>query len=390
MYHHLYVLFSLLQYYLTFQGKINSSSLSHMNPLKTIRQNLTLEGNFEITGPVTIKKRLSVDGDIFGQSGTYSLNNLKQFGLLANATEIALNLRFQQPVKADRVFGSIFNGIPIDDFVKTNYREVQVVTGKKIFESPLLEILNGTCEADRVNNVDLNHLNETVLRKTGDQTVSGVIHFSKIETFRTVSKNIEFAGKNVDNFLGKDKEYTLQSVSSKSDILIKNKLKINSLITDRNAFGFNWTELWYDTVLKGEDQVFITGEKEFLGGLEIVNLKTKNDIQKLSVLPENGIINIFAQNLNIPKLQCDKVFFAGRLNDIQKEEFGNCWMEIEKEQIFTKHQVFHKMAAENILLFGGLSDNTTDYDIKTLLKDSYLIDRPEEFDAVAFGRTIII
>lgn len=168
------------------QGKIKSKTLEKMNPITTINQNIMLDGNYIITGPVSVKRLLSSTENIYSKNKNLSLLNLMNNGLnLFTTTQTNAKLRFKQLIE---VKGNLqlktLNNKDVESFVKTNVREVQFVTAQKTFLNDLV-IVGGSCDAQVINDVQLDQLNRTMLKKFSPTTqfVSGSITFNKISVF---------------------------------------------------------------------------------------------------------------------------------------------------------------------------------------------------------------
>lgn len=158
------------------QGKISHSNLERMNPVVTVTKDIVLNGDYVISGNVTIRGGLKCD-NLFGASSTFSVKYLLTEGLKSEAGEVATNLEFTHPIKTKALIASTINGLSPNDWAKVGV--IQEVTGKKTFTSDL-HIAEGFCEALTINGVQFSRLNETVLLKTGDQTIEGNIQFRKV------------------------------------------------------------------------------------------------------------------------------------------------------------------------------------------------------------------
>ena len=168
------------------QGKIKSKTLEKMNPITTINQNIMLEGNYKITGPVSIKRLLSSTEDIYSKNKNLSLLNLMTNGLnLFTTTQTNAKLRFKQLIEVkENLQIETINNKNVESFVKTNTQEVQFITAQKIFLNDFV-IVEGSCNAQIINDVRLDQLNRTMLKKFSPTTqfVSGRITFNKISVF---------------------------------------------------------------------------------------------------------------------------------------------------------------------------------------------------------------
>ena len=152
-----------------------------MNPLVTVNENLQLEGDFVITGPVSIKRILSTSDNIFSSNTDLNLRNLLEKGLKLQKTETNTQLNFKQVlVVENNLLAPKINGRDTSKFIKTNFKGLQEITATKSFDNSLQ--VEGSCEGGIINKVKVQQLNETMLKKTSPitQVVSGRIQFNKM------------------------------------------------------------------------------------------------------------------------------------------------------------------------------------------------------------------
>lgn len=177
-------------------GKISSSNLEKINPIFSQSDDIFLNGSnsffflcqdqilivdifsgdFEITGNVTIRGILRGE-NIYGKSKTFNIKTLFADGLSVNAVEIDNLMEFAQPINSKNWISGMVNGFDSSKFVRTT--DIQIITAKKTFIGDLT-ITEGLCDAHTINGVQIQVLNETVLKKSGNQMVSGNITFNKI------------------------------------------------------------------------------------------------------------------------------------------------------------------------------------------------------------------
>ena len=153
-----------------------------MNPLITINENLVLEGDYKISGPVFIKRLLKSSENIFSLKSDLNLGNLLEKGInLYTSNETKSQLTFKKVlVIQNNMDVNRINGKNVKNFVKNNLDEVQKITGLKIFENDIF--VNGSCEATNINNKNLKKMNETILKKESRETqvVSGRIVIEEV------------------------------------------------------------------------------------------------------------------------------------------------------------------------------------------------------------------
>lgn len=86
-------------------------------------------------------------------------------------------MEFSQPIKSINWISGIVNDINSRNFVIT--KEIQTILAKKTIIGDLT-INDGFCDALTINGIQMQVLNQTVLKTSGDQTVTGNIKFNKI------------------------------------------------------------------------------------------------------------------------------------------------------------------------------------------------------------------
>lgn len=169
---------------ITLQGKINiSSPLSKIKPIVTVDEDIELVGDFEFVGNVTVQNFLQAQ-NMFGQSTRYSVAQVFDDGLRLDEPEIDIpGLQFVQPIQIDNVeMGTRINGIPLESLIVPN-DEWQTIIAPKHFTSDLS--VEGDCEVIEVNGVNIQQLNNTVLKRTGEnQIITGSIQFARITANR--------------------------------------------------------------------------------------------------------------------------------------------------------------------------------------------------------------
>lgn len=138
-------------------------------------------GDYEIRGNVTVRRQLHAD-NIFGASETFNVRQLHAEGLATTETLIDTHIDFVQPIRADSLSTLRLGSIDATKLVRMRSDdEIQVITGTKYF---LQDLHTTAADVMLLNNVDLNVLNETTLKKSGDQELRGNIAFKKITVNR--------------------------------------------------------------------------------------------------------------------------------------------------------------------------------------------------------------
>lgn len=350
-----------------------------MNPNVVVNGEVELTGDYEISGPVTVKRRFTTK-DLFCSDEQRSLNDLKNYGILLNQTVIEGDMVFNQPIKVNNLLAQSIRNIPVESLLKSGLSggPDQVVTGRKIFTSPEIYV-SGSVDVANVNGVDIEEFSRTVLTRTGDQNITGNIHFSGIETISTASDRVALGGRDIRHFYARDKDIHVPGpVTFKGSLKPTQKLKIKALYPTRPVLRYNFTELHKDTVLRYETDVIVTGKKIFKDRLNIRNMKTEGAFANLSQVPSDGILGIELNgDLSGEEIKCSQLFVHEEMNGIPADQFGHLWLSWEGDQIFTKHQTFHNLKVDKIHLYGQLEANGIKYDISNAPRNTYLTNRRE-------------
>lgn len=163
-------------------GKINISSpiLDKIKPIVTINEDVQLTGDFLISGNVTIQNLLMAK-NIFGRSAQYNAKQLQNDGLQITDQIIDVPLVFIQPIQVIDIGGATnLNDISVSNLIKRNVNVIQTISGRKTFVGDLY-VENGICDAFEINGINLQLLNETILKKTAEnQIITGAIQFKRI------------------------------------------------------------------------------------------------------------------------------------------------------------------------------------------------------------------
>lgn len=111
----------------------------------------------------------------------YNAKNLLIDGLRLNAPVIEQIFEFVQPITVGNLISNSVNNVDVSKLIRTG--EQQRVYGVKSFTGDL-HVTNGYCEALTINDIQLSMLNETVLKKSGDQRIDGKINFNAVHVKR--------------------------------------------------------------------------------------------------------------------------------------------------------------------------------------------------------------
>lgn len=379
------------------RGKINGSSLSKLNPIRTIQQDVYLDGDYEIMGSVTVE--MLNTSNIYGNSRTYNFIDLYTHGLPLNAAASNQNFIFRQPLTADSVFSSSINGIDPSDFIPTTSKKPQHITGRKTFTGDL-NVLEGHIEVAVINDVDLEHLNRTVLKRSGEQVVEGSIHFKQIILTSVVSNRTLFEGEPFSTILTTNTEEKLWSKVrfEKCNLTIEGDLNVTDLLAtnESTVFGYDLDHLIEDTLQTSDwkdDPETITGQKSFrnvtIGELILADQATLNgvDMERLTMIGElfqnDGIV--YETLVMEHPLYARYIFFNGSINGVRKDEFGNSWLLNEYNQTFTAPQTFEHGIADQVFVDGYFNS----IKIEELMENVYFLNRNEHVKHAMFHDGVI-
>lgn len=158
------------------RGRLKSNSYRQFNPVFTTDQDLHLEGDYIINGPVTVVNILKAY-DVHGNNPSLTMSRVDKHGLLLSEPNIKVKMNFTQPIHTNNVYANVINGINTKNFLtKTN--NTQIVTGQKTFKGDLW--INGKFDAANINNININELEETTWKINGDQNFTGRLRVKEI------------------------------------------------------------------------------------------------------------------------------------------------------------------------------------------------------------------
>lgn len=108
----------------------------------------------------------------------FNVKQLHEEGLPKNASVIDAHIEFAQPIKTESLIvkGTV-NSVNARSFVCDS--DDHSLSGIKTFAGDL-HVKEGFCDAKTINGIQMEILNNTVLKRGGDQEVHGKIHFKQI------------------------------------------------------------------------------------------------------------------------------------------------------------------------------------------------------------------
>lgn len=188
------------------QGKITKSNLNKINPIVSFTNDIVLEGkniaidthhgeeinnkklfsnfhlgDYVIQGNTTISRTISGE-NFYGSGGVYNAIDLLADGLRLNTSVIEQIFEFVQPIKVTNLLSNSVNNVDVSKFIRTG-EVIQTVYGEKNFTGDL-HVTNGACDALTINGIDLSTLSESVLKRSGAQTIEGKINFNAVRVKR--------------------------------------------------------------------------------------------------------------------------------------------------------------------------------------------------------------
>lgn len=356
-----------------------------MNPIVTITDDLTIQGDYEINGDVRIKRFLKAL-NIYGQSGTYNINDLLNFGLKKESTESDLLFQFNQPIQSNNLQSQFINNINITDLATSN-GNVQEITGRKTFTGSL-KIVDGFCEILNLNGFNIRQLNETIFKKSGDQIISGKIHFKKIVASKVAVDEAFLSEYKFSDYLTKNTEQIIPAKVTILGSVNVESIQCKSLETGSKIFGYDLNYMINDTARHGIDSI-VTGDKTFKSNLsfgtifpdgKLLGVDVKDITRDLSVISKDVVINGTVRFKN--RMSVKNVIVDGSINSIRNEDFGRIWLLSESNQTFTAPQFFKNVnVSENIHLIGKLNG----LDVMECFRNCYWLNQSETINYASFG-----
>ncbi|XP_015834885.2 uncharacterized protein clos isoform X1 [Tribolium castaneum] len=351
---------------INFQGHVKSKNLEKMNPLITIEDDLALTGPKTIKGHVQIENLLGVK-DIVTEDGMYSLTWLEADGLKLTSKEVKPHLHFVQQINVDEIFVDTLNGKNPHNFVVTGTEEPQIIQGLKTFLGDVR--VTGSTNANKINNVETEELENKVLRIDGDQQIEGKHHIIHVITDQILSNETVF--NNDFN------ETSSENVVITRELLEVDKIKARSILVKGLVNDLNFTQIVNDTVRK-DSNGFIGGHKNF-NKLTINNLHAETGITLDSLEIDKLTID---KPLNLTNLKVKNIHFENEFNGIDRKIFGND----------TDNTISQNLTLGTVVVFGTVqiaSNKINGVEIEHLVENSVKLDEPFEFDSATFESGVV-
>lgn len=375
------------------QGKIESKTLEKMNPIVTISESLVLVGDYRINGPVTIRRIMNVTEDIATTNPKLGLRNLVDNGLnLFTSNRTSSQLTFSNVVEVKRnLQATSLNQKPVANFVKLNFEDLQTIQGVTKFTNGLW-VEGGTVQVDVINDVDVFHLNKTVLKLSSSATqfIDGNVEFVSLKAHQLVAQKMSLNDKNLDLVL------TTNTPQSINEMVVTHgkvgKVDVGELKQQQGGkiFGSDVKFLISDTVTKDNVGSSFIANKKFTD-LKVEHLTFSEANEWKSII--RNYKNSLSQDLNITgdlvlknQMRVGNLEVTGTINKISYDDMTKNWLQVEGDQTFTAPQTFASVEVGNNLIIASAAIN--DVNIGRMISESIWIDVPVIVESIEFKNLI--
>ncbi|KAH8290210.1 hypothetical protein KR054_001069, partial [Drosophila jambulina] len=372
----------------TIAGPMSGAELRAMSPAKVTHQPLQLQGDFVIDGDVTIGRLLQMR-DLVDENTQRSAAQVLGRSLRLDKPLEHVNLNFLEPLTANNTELSFLNTRDLQNLVKLNVDEVQVVEGMKVFPQNL-QISEGFGEVKYLNGIDVEKLPETLLTKSGNQTISTPMELQSLEVEQVNTSKVALNGLALGDYLQVSKDQQSQGTLFVGHLeageLSLEDLHLNGLLFGQPqssilAHGSQNLDSWH---LPPDFNGTIYAQNLWLSGN--INQVTVTQLeQQLQQLAGNikyvGDFN-FGHAVNISSLS-----FGNSLNGIPATKFGRSWLEAQGDQNFTAPQVLAALESKQGVWLAGQLNN---YTLDDLVNRSYRLNASEHLQAVRFENPIVL
>ncbi|KAH8234407.1 hypothetical protein KR038_009118, partial [Drosophila bunnanda] len=372
----------------TIAGPMSGAELRAMSPAKVTHQPLQLQGDFVINGDVTIGRLLQMR-DLVEEPTQRSAAEVLGRSLRLDKPLENVNLNFSEPLTVNNTEVSFLNTRDLQNLVKLNVDEVQVVEGMKVFPQSF-QISEGFGEVKWLNGIDVEKLPETLLTKSGNQTISTPIELQGLEVEQVNTSQIALNGLGLEDYL---------QVSG--DQQSKGSLFVGQL----EAGELSLEDLHLNGLLFGQPQSSILAHgsqnldswhlpPEFNGTIYAQNLWLSGNINQVSVAHLEQQLQQLAGNIKYVgdfnfghAVNISSLSFGTSLNGIPANQFGRSWLESEGDQNFTAPQELASLEGKQGVWLNGQLNN---YTLDDLVNRSYRLNASEHLQAVRFENPIVL
>ncbi|XP_017045074.2 uncharacterized protein LOC108090753 [Drosophila ficusphila] len=373
---------------ITIAGQMMGAELRAMSPAKVTHKSVQLSGDFVIDGDVTIGRLLQMS-DLVDQATQRSAADVFSRGLRVDQPLDNVNLNFLQPLSANNTELSFLNTQDLQNLVKLNVDEVQLVQAKKIFPQGL-EIVDGFGEVKWLNGIDTERLPEMLLTKSGNQTISTSIELQGLEVESVNSSLVLLNGYGVEDYLQVDQDQKsngtlyvkhLDAGEVSVEDLHLNGLLFGQPLSSIYAYGSQSLDSWHLP-------------PDFKGTLYAQNLWVSGNINQVNVAQVEHQLQQLAGNIKYVgdfsfdhEVNISSLSFENSLNGISAHQFGRCWLESEGDQTFTAPQKLSSLVSDQGMWLDGKLNN---HSLEDLVSRSYRLNTPEHLQAVRFENPIVL
>ncbi|XP_044747906.1 uncharacterized protein LOC123309089 [Coccinella septempunctata] len=357
------------------QGNIKGNDVNKFNPIVHIDGPFIYEGDFAIGGNTTIEKLL-VAKDIRSVDGNRSVKRVLSHGIPLQEKEIDINLNFNQQLIVDEVYIDKINGVDPNTWVVTGTQEPQIIKGTKVFVNDVN--VTGNTDFFKINDILVSDLDNRILRKTGDQVITGKHTIVNVVANR-ISGNTTTIGNNTwKNILTTDSDQvifgtTFINADVEADSTIAELANINGTIN-----GYNFTEVARDTVTINSEKR-ITGHKTFKN-LTATDLNVANmDLTQKRKFTVN-------EDTRLEKASVENLHFMKKCNQKEANEL-DVKLNEDNQQTISELSDF-----EELVVLGNVfieSNYLGEMDLERFDRETIKIDEEHVFGTVVFNNTLI-
>ncbi|XP_017120153.1 uncharacterized protein LOC108141347 [Drosophila elegans] len=373
---------------ITIAGQMMGAELRAISPAKVTHKSLQLQGDFVIDGDVTIGRLLQMR-DLVDEPSQRSAAETLTRALRLDEPLDDVNLNFLQPLIANDTELSFLNTQDLQNLVKLNVNEVQLVQANKVFPQNV-EIVDGFGEVKWLNGIDTESLPEMLLTKSGNQTISTPIQLQALQVDQVNATEIVLNGLALEDYLqvGKDQKSNGTLYVNQLDA---EEISVEDLHLNGRLLGQPLSAI-YEHGSKSLDSWHLPAN--FNGTIHAQNLWLNGNINQVKVAHLEQQLQQLAGNIKYVgdfsfehEVNISSLSFGNSLNGISAQQFGRCWLESVGDQNFTAPQIVASLDSDQgIWLSGQLNNHTLD----DLVTRSYRLNGSEHLQAVRFENPIVL
>ncbi|CAG9820000.1 unnamed protein product [Phaedon cochleariae] len=364
-------------------GKIRGKAFETMSPLVKVDQDVEINGDVRITGNAVSEGTIRLK-NIITNDKKKSLENLLENGVKLNSDIMPTHLVFSQHINVDDLSTDTINSIDPRSWLVNGAKQIQIVHAPKQFNGDLEIEGDTTCR--RINDIDMEELEGNVLRKDGDQIISGKHYVKYVATEKMINTNSTRFGRHP----WKDVLITSEHQTIHGNMFIRKDLSARSMVISNMTVrglieSLNAKKILNDAVTINH-HLRLAGDKTFRNLIiDDLKLKTSHFEKVLEQLAENTLelSNVKTlENVNVESLH-----FTQSFNDVSNVVLKN-ENETEKMMVELGDQEFN-----SIKVFGNVfieSNCLNNIDMSDLYLNTVKVDEPHQFDFVDFANDVIV